>query len=527
MRRYPLVEALAFGWLFGVTGLFFMSSGQTPRKRAAHIAGIGRIAWHVKHVHGGYGELRVEASQAVSYSEPIDASPDFTIPCADFLAGSGDADGSDGSDVHIRTPRGDYWLKPVALGPSGSIMRGSDSLYKGVTDACVAYEVRSGASNKSSVVYDVVHWGKSSESREPGKLGVLGSQVSYSGPKSTGQDFNTPCVDFLAQVEVRHLDLGISVAGVYHSFRTKELRVEGVYRGISEACAVDEEVKRAEKAASWAKAEADAAEGAAALEREFEDSLRRLWSAAAESDPFASVRGDFDLASPTPAWKTKLSLVYADRCILVKSAQPQNSAPAWTFACKFNGANQRATYEYIVQKVQSALNLKYQPDEAAVNVNQVFFGDSAKPAWKLVVTKVNPSFVVLWITPTQLPAAMPFGQPSQSSDVTIHDEVEKIRRGSYSPMPAAQRSPAAVPSGAAGRTTMTVRNSTQHSLSVYFDGPVSRSLILAPGSSQTLDLAPGAFHVAGRVDASNVLPFYGDDTYQGSVAYTLNFYIGR
>src|ERR1039458_5842213 len=47
MRRYPLVEALAFGWLFGVTGLFFMSSGQTPRKRAAHIAGIGRIAWHV------------------------------------------------------------------------------------------------------------------------------------------------------------------------------------------------------------------------------------------------------------------------------------------------------------------------------------------------------------------------------------------------------------------------------------------------------------------------------------------------
>jgi hypothetical protein len=93
-------------------------------------------------------------------------------------------------------------------------------------------------------------------------------------------------------------------------------------------------------------------------------------------------------------------------------------------------------------------------------------------------------------------------------------------------MPPAQRSPLTVPTDS-GKTTMTVRNSTQYALSVYFDGPVSRSLSLSPGASQILDLAPGVFRVAGRVAASNVLPFYGEETYASSTQYTVTFYIGR
>jgi hypothetical protein len=42
-----------------------------------------------------------------------------------------------------------------------------------------------------------------------------------------------------------------------------------------------------------------------------------------------------------------------------------------------------------------------------------------------------------------------------------------------------------------------------------------------------LELAPGAFHVAGRVAAANVLPFYGEDTYAGSARYSVEFYIGQ
>jgi hypothetical protein len=128
-------------------------------------------------------------------------------------------------------------------------------------------------------------------------------------------------------------------------------------------------------------------------------------------------------------------------------------------------------------------------------------------------------------------AVRPFGAESAAADAvlfpgfaapptepTVHDEVEKIRVGRFAPMPPAQIS--ALPS-VPGRTTMTVKNSSAYELSVFFDGPVSKKLILAPGSSQDLDLAPGAFHVAVRAAAANVLPSYREDTYVGSASYTL------
>jgi TPR repeat protein len=110
-----------------------------------------------------------------------------------------------------------------------------------------------------------------------------------------------------------------------------------------------------------------------------------------------------------------------------------------------------------------------------------------------------------------------------SAEPTVHDEVEKIRSGTYAPMPPAQRS--SVSGAASGGTTMTVLNSTAYQLSVFYDGPVSTKLTLAPGASQTIDLAPGAFHVAGRVSAADVLPFYGEETYIGSASYSETFYI--
>jgi hypothetical protein len=79
-------------------------------------------------------------------------------------------------------------------------------------------------------------------------------------------------------------------------------------------------------------------------------------SAAEEPDPFASIRGDFDLsAQDTRQWKTSLKLQDAERCGLIKtpSAAP-NSQSAWTFGCLFHGDG----YERIVTSVQSVLNLQ-------------------------------------------------------------------------------------------------------------------------------------------------------------------------
>ena len=111
-----------------------------------------------------------------------------------------------------------------------------------------------------------------------------------------------------------------------------------------------------------------------------------------------------------------------------------------------------------------------------------------------------------------------------SVETTVHDVVEKIRSGDHGPMPVAQRSGRV---GMSVRTTITIRNSTAHELSVFFDGPVSTKVTLPPGASQDLDLAPGLFHVAGRVSASDVLPFYGEETYESSARYSVSFYIGR
>ena len=111
-----------------------------------------------------------------------------------------------------------------------------------------------------------------------------------------------------------------------------------------------------------------------------------------------------------------------------------------------------------------------------------------------------------------------------SAEPTVHDVVDKIRSGDHGPMPVAQRSGGA---GVPGRTTMTIRNSTAYELSVFFDGPVSTKITLRPGAVQDVDLAPGLFHVAGRVSASDVLPFYGEETYEASARYSVRFYIGQ
>ncbi len=111
------------------------------------------------------------------------------------------------------------------------------------------------------------------------------------------------------------------------------------------------------------------------------------------------------------------------------------------------------------------------------------------------------------------------------TEPTVHDEVEKIRSLPHGAMPPAQLNYNQNAPGASGRTIMTVKNSTLYELSVFFDGPISKKLTLAPGQFQDLYLAPGSFHVAGRIASANVLPFYGEEVYTGSTRYSMTFYI--
>lgn len=436
-----------------VAVLALMLSGQTFSR-----------TWHVKHLYGltggwpGDGAL-TEQKSTLTYSEDKKKSQGFTLSCADFLNASGQAAGH---EVKIRTAGKKYWLTPV-----GDYNIHQYNLYQQVTAACVEEELRSGTLKATSASYDALSVGReaSAHDRElglsysqPGKLDVMDSGVRYSRPDGTPV-FSTSCAEFLAQAEVFGADAGKD-SGLYYAdqfVRPKRLSAEAVYRGIAEVCGVNEPERVAKVAAETAeeaaesarraKAEADEAENLraslqakeaalqaesqakeAALAAEFQNRVRTLWRATEETDAFASVRGDFDLASPTPAWKTKLLLPYADQCVLLKNAvapqtqkvvrgkdgQPiRHSEGVWTFACRFSpgGSNEHVTYENIVERVQSALGLKFEPDAMATNVNQVLFADTLKPAWKLVVTKVNPSLVVLWITAAQLEMQLRSARP--------------------------------------------------------------------------------------------------------------------
>jgi TolA-binding protein len=123
----------------------------------------------------------------------------------------------------------------------------------------------------------------------------------------------------------------------------------------------------------------------------FRDDILAAWHAADEPAPFASIRGDFDLGgSNSRQWKTSLQLQDAEKCSLIKTPlATSKSASAWTYACNFHSTGDG--YEVMVRSLHAVLNLPFQPDERAANINQVFFVDPSKPARRLFVAKLNAS----------------------------------------------------------------------------------------------------------------------------------------
>lgn len=125
----------------------------------------------------------------------------------------------------------------------------------------------------------------------------------------------------------------------------------------------------------------------------FRDGILAALHAAEEPDPFASIRGDFDLSAPdSHQWKTSFQLQGAEKCGLLKAPPTApTSASVWTLACVFRAPDEG--YEGMVKAVGAALNLKYQPDERAANMNQVFFADPAKPSRRVFVGRIGDTTV--------------------------------------------------------------------------------------------------------------------------------------
>jgi hypothetical protein len=113
----------------------------------------------------------------------------------------------------------------------------------------------------------------------------------------------------------------------------------------------------------------------------------------------------------------------------------------------------------------------------------------------------------------------------QGSSPSIGSEVARIERGPHSAMPAPIASP--LPSGASsGAVQHSVENRTAYTLIVLFSGPVERQVMISPGATEQLSLAPGQYRVAARVPVSTgVLPFFGVQSYSAGQGYSSHFYI--
>ena len=386
------------------------------------------------------------------------------------------------------------------------------------------------------VVHNVVVGQKASSEQTQGIFAVTGLTVTYSDTRSGAYSFTLPCGDFLGH-DADLTAKGLTVAGRYFDdhfsdkrvspvvFRSRKEVFEGISRECRTAVSLDfdrqtaEANKRREDDAKARQAyEAFEAQTRANKEIELRNDIVKAWRATSDREAFETIRGDYDLDSTDSRhWKSSLVLPWANECFLVRT--DGNGLQFWTFVCQFRPSDGFGSYQQIIQAVQSSLNISYRPDETAANVNQVYFSDPAKPLWRLVVTKLaEPSGnVLLWITPQQQvngSAATPFNPAAPSSDTTIRAEIEKIRTGKYTSLPPIQRTGATTSRN--GMAVFEVKNDTAYALTALFSGPIERRVEVAPGSSVSVELPPGAYKLVGRVNALDVLPSYGEHTFDQS-----------
>lgn len=106
---------------------------------------------------------------------------------------------------------------------------------------------------------------------------------------------------------------------------------------------------------------------------------------------------------------------------------------------------------------------------------------------------------------------------------TPNEAIRRIQAGQHSQMPPAITAPASGPAGKG----MTIENGTGHVLHIHFSGPMSRTVVVADGRSESVELAVGDYQIAAEAPSSEITPFYGRQTYRPRTHYWLKFHTQR
>lgn len=202
--------------------------------------------------------------------------------------------------------------------------------------AAVVLRAPSPAASPDDVSYPVVH--KHSDSNGPkqadGTLSLVGSTVIYFEPSQPAHDFRMECDSFVLHSSLRdgsapgrRLEVHAVSPGTFYFhpagwMASPAQKIDNVAQRTAPIAMIAREL--------WSRCDvnpesAEREERAAAA---FRDSIHTALRAAEEPDPFASIRGDFDLSgSDSRQWKTSLQLHDAEKCGLIRTPPP---APAAT-----------------------------------------------------------------------------------------------------------------------------------------------------------------------------------------------------
>ena len=112
------------------------------------------------------------------------------------------------------------------------------------------------------------------------------------------------------------------------------------------------------------------------------------------------------------------------------------------------------------------------------------------------------------------------GNSVSSTDV-VSSAIDKIRNQPHSAIPRAESIVPDDPRDSGVR----IENATGHTLTVYFSGPASPTITIAPGDSAMARLPEGRYEMAAEVPHSAIQPFYGRHTQEVDTQYRFRFFV--
>lgn len=276
---------------------------------------------------------------------------------------------------------------------------------------------------------------------------------------------------------------------------------------------------------------------------EFKASVLRVVEVA-ETDPqLRLLRSAADLGASSPEWKTDVWIPGSRDCRVERLSNTFVYKCYNFFSIMKNWPDDGfRAYENVVKWLQNATGWEVNPQGADdTYLSEVILRGESGGAFISVslmkwATKTGRR-VTITVFPTHHPrstntlpsetevAASSGDNSTDSADERVRSEVDQLARSrQYSAMPAPRRT---TPDQTLteGMVQRSVENGTSYTLRILLSGPVNRELRLAPGQRQSLTLPAGAYRVAAHLTAPNVLPFYGEQTYESGAQYESKFYI--